>query len=97
MTPGWKTSEFWIALCGLLSCLVMALGIGEHGATVAGTIGAGVIAVVYTWARTKLKTADRSPLDLGSITRALGGASFAPPPADPPSASPPDLFRKVDR
>jgi len=62
MTPGYKTTEFWLSTLAILLGAVMSSGIFTDETSLAARIVGGVLAALatlgYTAARAKVKAAD---------------------------------------
>lgn len=61
MTPGWRTSEFWLALIGQLIAAVTSSS-SSPAAQIAGAAAAAAIAAAYGGARSVVKRAPRAQL-----------------------------------
>lgn len=85
MTPGYKTSEFWISLVTMLLGAVLASGIIGEGSQWERIIGAAVqvlAALGYTVPRAQLKKAQQ----IREAVRDAGGHPV-PPPLPKPSST----------
>jgi hypothetical protein len=64
MTPGYKTTEFWLSLMAVILGDVMASGVLPQGGLVTQIVG-GVMSVLgslgYTASRTQVKTTESGP------------------------------------
>lgn len=64
MTPGYKTTEFWLSLTVVILGAVAASGVFPQGGLASQIVG-GVIAILaqlgYTASRTQVKTTEPAP------------------------------------
>jgi hypothetical protein len=59
MTPGYKTTEFWLTLAATIAVTLQGLlAVDSPGAKIAAAVAAGLAAIGYTAARTITKVAE---------------------------------------
>jgi hypothetical protein len=75
MTPGYKTTEFWLSLIAVIAGFIAASGALPQGGLAAQIVG-GVVSVLgllgYTASRAQVKVADlQAPTDSGATTKPM--------------------------